>query len=215
MNWSISPKTVFAASPVVPVMVIKDVGDALPMAKALAAGGITVFEITLRTDAALDAIRVIAQAMPDAMVGAGTVINAQQYDDAVAAGAKFVISPGYSQVLLSHAKTGRAPLIPGVSTPSEILTALEMGYEHLKFFPAEANGGVKALQAIAAPLPQVSFCPTGGISPSNVADYLKLDCVATVGGSWMLPNDAVAGGDWKRVTELAREAVKQIEELKA
>ncbi len=215
MNWTVSPKDVFAGSPVVPVMVIKDVADALPMAKALAAGGITVFEITLRTDAALDAIRIIAQAMPDAMVGAGTVINAQQYDEAVAAGAKFVISPGYSPSLLKHAQKGTAPLIPGVATPSEIITALESGYDHLKFFPAEANGGVKTLQAIAAPLPQVRFCPTGGISPSNVADYLKLNCVATVGGSWMIPNDAITAGDWQRVTELAKEAVELIAGLQA
>ncbi|HEY7865848.1 MAG TPA: bifunctional 4-hydroxy-2-oxoglutarate aldolase/2-dehydro-3-deoxy-phosphogluconate aldolase [Psychromonas sp.] len=215
MNWTISPAQVFAYSPVVPVMVINHLEDALPMARALAAGGINVFEVTLRTKVALEAIKAIATAMPEAMIGAGTVINTQQYDAAVAAGAKFIISPGYSQKLLEHAKTGSAPLIPGVSTPSEIVTALEFGYDHLKFFPAEANGGAAALKAIAGPLPQVSFCPTGGISPDNVAAYMALNCVATVGGSWMLPNDAIVNGDWAKVTELAKQAVSLMANLKA
>ena len=213
MNWTISPSDVFAASPVVPVMVINNIADAVPMAKALAAGGITVFEVTLRTDAALDAISAIAEAMPEAMLGAGTIINAQQYDAAVAAGAKFIISPGYSRALLEHAAKGTAPLIPGVSTPSEIISALELGYDHLKFFPAEANGGAAALKAIAAPLPQVRFCPTGGVSPGNVADYMALSCVATVGGSWMIPNEAIESGDWAKVTELSKQAVSLIESL--
>lgn len=213
MNWTISPEQVFACSSVVPVMVINNVADAVPMAKALAAGGISVFEVTLRTEAAVEAIRAIATAMPEAMIGAGTVINTQQYDAAVAAGAKFVISPGYSILLLEHARTGIAPLIPGVSTPSEIITALELGYDHLKFFPAEANGGAAALKAIAAPLPQVRFCPTGGINPGNVADYMALNCVATVGGSWMIPNDAIESGDWAKVTELSKQAVSLIDSL--
>ncbi len=215
MNWKISPSEVFAASPVLPVMVIKNVEDAVPMAKALAEGGITAFEVTLRTDAALDSIRAIAEAMPDSMIGAGTIINPEQYDAAVAAGAKFVISPGYSRRLLEHALQGTAPLIPGISTPSEIITALDLGYDHLKFFPAEANGGAPALKSISAPLPQVTFCPTGGVSPSNVADYLNLSCVATVGGSWMLPNDAIEAGDWSRITTLSRTAVELIQSLKA
>lgn len=213
MNWTISPEQVFACSPVVPVMVINKLSDAVPMAKALADGGIHVFEVTLRTEVALEAIRAIATAMPEAMIGAGTIINAQQYDAAVLAGAKFVISPGYSRALLEHAKTGVAPLIPGVSTPSEIITALELGYDHLKFFPAEANGGAVALKAIAGPLPQVRFCPTGGVNLANVADYMALNCVATVGGSWMLPNDAIERGDWKKVTELSQQAVALIVSL--
>ncbi|PKH02459.1 keto-deoxy-phosphogluconate aldolase [Psychromonas sp. MB-3u-54] len=214
MNWTISPAEVFAYSPVVPVMVINNLEDALPMVKALAAGGINIFEVTLRTKVALEAIKAIATAMPEAMIGAGTIINAQQYDAAVAAGAKFIISPGYSQSLLEHAKTGPAPLIPGVSTPSEIITALASGYDHLKFFPAEANGGAAALKAIAGPLPQVSFCPTGGINLDNVADYMALNCVVTVGGSWMMPNDAIAAGNWNKVTELAKQAVSLITNLK-
>ncbi|MBX9563136.1 bifunctional 4-hydroxy-2-oxoglutarate aldolase/2-dehydro-3-deoxy-phosphogluconate aldolase [Aeromonas hydrophila] len=206
-NWKVTPAEVFAASPLVPVMVINELEQALPMAKALLDGGISVFEITLRTPVALEAIALIAKAMPDAMVGAGTVLNCAQFDAAVAAGARFVISPGMTPALLAHAANSTAPLIPGVATPSEVMQALEAGYDHLKFFPAEANGGTKALAAIAAPLPQVKFCPTGGIGPKNVADYLVLKCVATVGGSWMLPAEAVKNGNWEEVTRLSREAV--------
>ncbi|KEQ16993.1 bifunctional 4-hydroxy-2-oxoglutarate aldolase/2-dehydro-3-deoxy-phosphogluconate aldolase [Endozoicomonas numazuensis] len=206
-NWAIEPSLVFSSSPVVPVMVIDKVEDALPMAQALSEGGIKVFEITLRTDAALDAIRTISNTMPDAMVGAGTVINEAQYDAAVAAGARFVISPGITTGLLEHARQGTAPLIPGCATPSEVMTALAHGYDHLKFFPAEVNGGVKALKAISAPLPQIRFCPTGGISPVNMNDYLALACVATIGGSWMLPADLIKAGDWSSITQLSAEAV--------
>ena len=214
MNWTLSPATVFATSPVVPVMVIDDLAHAVPMAKALAAGGITVFEITLRTPVALDAIRAIREAIPDALVGAGTILNPQQYDDAVAAGAQFIISPGFTDKLLVHAAANAVPLIPGISTPSEVMTALDLGYTHLKFFPAEANGGAPALQAISAPLAQVKFCPTGGIGPKNVAAYLALKCVATVGGSWMIPADKVKAGDWAGITALSAEAVALINGLK-
>ncbi len=214
MSWQIEPAVVFAASPVVPVMVIKRVEDAVPMAKALADGGITVFEITLRTPAALDAIRAIAQALPETLVGAGTVLTPEQYDAAVEAGAKFIISPGYTCTLMEHAKKGSAPLIPGVATPSEIMTALELGYDHLKFFPAEANGGAAALKAIAAPLAQVKFCPTGGVSPKNVADYVALGCVTTVGGTWMLPADAIDSGDWATITALTQKAVELVNSLR-
>ncbi|ACQ91859.1 2-dehydro-3-deoxyphosphogluconate aldolase/4-hydroxy-2-oxoglutarate aldolase [Tolumonas auensis DSM 9187] len=214
MSWQVEPAAVFAASPVVPVMVIKRVEDAVPMAKALAEGGITVFEITLRTPAALDAIRAIAAALPETQVGAGTVLTPEQYDAAVEAGAKFIISPGYTRTLMEHAKKGPSPLIPGVATPSEIMTALELGYDHLKFFPAEANGGAAALKAIAAPLAQVKFCPTGGVSPKNVADYVALGCVATVGGTWMLPADAINTGDWATITELTQKAVELVNSLR-
>ncbi|UBO73799.1 bifunctional 4-hydroxy-2-oxoglutarate aldolase/2-dehydro-3-deoxy-phosphogluconate aldolase [Aeromonas rivuli] len=206
-NWKLTPAEVFAASPLVPVMVINELDQALPMVRALLAGGISVFEITLRTPVALEAIKLIAEAMPDAMVGAGTVLNSAQYDAAVAAGARFVISPGMTPALLAHGASGTAPLIPGVATASEVMQALEAGYDHLKFFPAEANGGTKALAAIAAPLPQIRFCPTGGIGPHNVADYLALKYVATVGGSWMLPAEALKSGNWAEVTRLSREAV--------
>lgn len=176
------------------------------MAQALSEGGIKVFEITLRTDAALEAVRQIAEAMPDAMVGAGTVINASQYDAAVAAGARFVISPGMTPELLAHASQSSAPLIPGCATPSEAMQALSHGYDHLKFFPAEVNVGVKVLKAISAPLPQVRFCPTGG-SGLIIKEYLALSCVATMGGSRMLPADIVAARNWSEISRLAAEAV--------
>ncbi|MBB6054911.1 bifunctional 4-hydroxy-2-oxoglutarate aldolase/2-dehydro-3-deoxy-phosphogluconate aldolase [Tolumonas osonensis] len=214
MNWNLSPAAIFAASPLVPVMVIDDLNQAVPMTQALAAGGITVYEVTLRTPAALQAIKAIREALPDALVGAGTVLNPQQYDAAVEAGAQFVISPGCTTELLAHAKQRTVPLIPGVATPSEIMTAYSMGYDHLKFFPAEANGGAPALKAISAPLPQIKFCPTGGISPKNVHEYLALSCVGTVGGSWMLPADALKQGDWQRVTQLSKEAVELVKSLR-
>ncbi len=214
MNWNLSPAAIFAASPLVPVMVIDDLEQAVPMTQALAAGGITVYEVTLRTPAALQAIKAIREALPDALVGAGTVLNSQQYDAAVDAGAQFVISPGFTTELLQHACQQAVPLIPGVATPSEIMTAYSMGYDHLKFFPAEANGGAPALKAISAPLPQIRFCPTGGISPKNVHEYLALGCVGTVGGSWMLPTDALKQGDWQRVTQLSKEAVELVSSLR-
>ncbi|EOW9344662.1 bifunctional 4-hydroxy-2-oxoglutarate aldolase/2-dehydro-3-deoxy-phosphogluconate aldolase [Vibrio diazotrophicus] len=210
MNWTISPQTVFAASPIVPVMVIKRIEDAVPLAKALLNGGISVFEITLRTDVALDAIREISMALPEAMTGAGTVLTPQQYDAAVEAGAKFVISPGASTRLLEHAATQNVPLIPGVSTATEIMNAMDLGYDHLKFFPAEASGGAKALKAISAPLPQVSFCPTGGINVNNLRDYQALSCVKTVGGTWMIPDDAIESKDWERITDLTKTALLSI-----
>lgn len=214
MNWNLSPAAVFAASPLVPVMVIDDLNQAVPMTQALAAGGITVYEVTLRTPAALQAIKAIREALPNALVGAGTVLNPQQYDAAVEAGAQFVISPGCTVELLQHVRQQAVPLIPGVATPSEIMTAYSLGYDHLKFFPAEANGGAPALKAISAPLPQIRFCPTGGISPKNVHDYLALSCVGTVGGSWMLPADALKQGDWQRVTQLSKEAVELVKSLR-
>lgn len=209
MNWSYSPEQVFATSPIVPVMVIEHVEDAIPLAKALAEGGINVFEITLRTDAAIDSIRSISQAMPESMVGAGTVLTPEQYDAVVEAGAKFVISPGAPARLLKHAASHPVALIPGVSTPTEIMEAMDLGYDHLKFFPAEANGGAKALKAISAPLPQVSFCPTGGVNAENMAQYQALSCVKTVGGTWMIPADAIANKDWTRITQLTKEALAE------
>ncbi|WP_375057223.1 bifunctional 4-hydroxy-2-oxoglutarate aldolase/2-dehydro-3-deoxy-phosphogluconate aldolase [Zobellella sp. DQSA1] len=210
MNWTLSPADVFSASPVVPVMVVEDAADAVPLARALAAGGITVFEVTLRSAAALDAIRAIARELPDALVGAGTVLNVAQYDAAVAAGAKFVITPGFTPALLRHAKAGPVPLMPGIATPSEAMQALELGYTHLKFFPAEINGGAKALKALAGPLPQLRFCPTGGVSAANAKDYLAVKSVMTVGGSWMLPAELVAAKDWDGITRLAAEAVAAV-----
>ncbi|MDQ6575843.1 MAG: bifunctional 4-hydroxy-2-oxoglutarate aldolase/2-dehydro-3-deoxy-phosphogluconate aldolase [Haemophilus parahaemolyticus] len=207
MKWKLSVKDIFNASPVLPVMVIKQIEDAEPMAQALLEGGIRVFEITLRTDVALEAIKRISKAFPEAIVGAGTVINIEQYDAIVKAGAKFAISPGATEKLLVHAVKGKIALLPGTATPSDMMKALELGYDHLKFFPAEVNGGVAALKAISAALPQLKFCPTGGISEKNLAHYLALDCVVSVGGSWMLPNDAIEVKDWAKVTALTKQAV--------
>lgn len=207
MKWKLSVKDIFNASPVLPVMVIKQIEDAEPMAQALLEGGIRVFEITLRTDVALEAIKRISKAFPEAIVGAGTVINIEQYDAVVKAGAKFAISPGATEKLLMYAAKGKIALVPGTATPSDMMKALELGYDHLKFFPAEVNGGAVALKAISAALPQLRFCPTGGISEKNLAHYLALDCVVSVGGSWMLPNDAIAAKDWAKVTALTKQAV--------
>ncbi|ARR48560.1 bifunctional 4-hydroxy-2-oxoglutarate aldolase/2-dehydro-3-deoxy-phosphogluconate aldolase [Photobacterium damselae subsp. damselae] len=206
-NWTIAPQDVFAISPIIPVMVIERLEDAIPMAKALMEGGISIFEITLRTPVALEAMTLIANELPQALVGAGTVLTCAQYDAAVQAGAKFAISPGMSPTLLLHAQQGTVPLIPGVATPSEIMQALDLGYDHLKFFPAEAYGGAQTLKAISAPLPQVTFCPTGGINTANVIEYKMVKSVATIGGSWMLPKDLIAQGQWEEITKLTKEAV--------
>ena len=200
---------VMTLAPVIPVLILDDPETALAIGRALVAGGLPALEVTLRTPRAVDCLKALST-LPGAVAGAGTVLNCAQFDAAVAAGARFVISPGMTPALLAHAAKSTAPLIPGVATPSEVMQALEAGYDHLKFFPAEANGGTKALSAIAAPLPQVRFCPTGGIGPKNVADYLALKCVATVGGSWMLPADAVKSGNWEEVTRLSREAVEMV-----
>lgn len=206
-NWKTSAEQILAAGPVVPVMVINKLEHAVPLAKALVAGGVRVLEVTLRTDCAVDAIRAIANEVPDAIIGAGTVLNPQQLQQVTDAGAQFAISPGLTANLLKAAVAGSIPLIPGISTVSELMLGMDYGLREFKFFPAEANGGVKALQAIAGPFPQVRFCPTGGISPKNYRDYLALNSVLCIGGSWLVPTEALEKGDFARITELAREAV--------
>lgn len=188
-------------------IVVNKLEHAVPMAKALVAGGVRVLEVTLRTDFAVDAIRAIAREVPDAIVGAGTVTNPQQLADVIAAGAQFAISPGLTEPLLKAAVEGPIALIPGISTVSELMLGMDYGLREFKFFPAEANGGVKALQAIAGSFSQIRFCPTGGISLKNYRDYLALKSVLCVDGSWLVPNDALESGDYARITELAREAV--------
>lgn len=205
-NWKYSPADIFAAGPVVPVLVIKDVEKAVPLAKALMAGGINVLEVTLRTPVALEVIKKIADEVPDAIVGAGTVTNAQQLKQVVEAGAKFAISPGLTGSLLKAGAEGTIPLIPGISSISDLMTAKDAGYDHLKFFPAEASGGVKAIKSIGGPFPDVAFCPTGGIGPGNYNDYLALPNVRCVGGSWLAPDDAIANDDWAAITQLAKDA---------
>ncbi|PLV61655.1 bifunctional 4-hydroxy-2-oxoglutarate aldolase/2-dehydro-3-deoxy-phosphogluconate aldolase [Erwinia sp. B116] len=206
-NWKISARQILETGPVVPVIVVNDVAHAVPMAKALVAGGIRVLEVTLRTPYALEALQAMVREVPEAIVGAGTVLNAQQLQQVTDAGAQFAISPGLTEPLLRAAVDGPLPLIPGISSVSELMTGLDYGLREFKFFPAEANGGVKALQAIAGPFPQVRFCPTGGISPANYRDYLALNSVLCIGGSWLVPLDALEAGDYQRITQLAREAV--------
>ncbi|MDQ0760349.1 bifunctional 4-hydroxy-2-oxoglutarate aldolase/2-dehydro-3-deoxy-phosphogluconate aldolase [Streptomyces canus] len=193
-------------APVVPVVVLQDASDAVPLARALVAGGLTAIEVTLRTPAALAAIRAIAEEVPDAVVGAGTVITPEQVRDAVAAGACFLVSPGWTDVLLEAMRRSGAPFLPGVSTTSEVVALLERGVTEMKFFPAEAAGGAAYLKSLAGPLPQARFCPTGGIGPGNAPDYLSLPNVGCVGGTWMMPADAIAARDWARVEKLARAA---------
>ncbi|MDQ0911004.1 2-dehydro-3-deoxyphosphogluconate aldolase/(4S)-4-hydroxy-2-oxoglutarate aldolase [Streptomyces canus] len=193
-------------APVVPVVVLQDASDAVPLARALVAGGLTAIEVTLRTPAALAAIRAIAEEVPDAVVGAGTVISPEQVRDAVAAGACFLVSPGWTDVLLEAMRRSGAPFLPGVSTTSEVVALLERGVTEMKFFPAEAAGGAAYLKSLAGPLPQARFCPTGGIGPGNAPDYLSLPNVGCVGGTWMMPADAIAARDWARVEKLARAA---------
>ncbi|MGW8952774.1 bifunctional 4-hydroxy-2-oxoglutarate aldolase/2-dehydro-3-deoxy-phosphogluconate aldolase [Streptomyces sp. NPDC055709] len=198
--------SVLDLAPVVPVVVLDDAADAVPLARALVAGGLPAIEVTLRTPAALDAIRAIADEVPDAVVGAGTVISPRSVADATAAGAGFLVSPGWTDALLDAMAMSGVPFLPGVSTASEVVALLERGVTEMKFFPAEASGGTPYLTSLAGPLPQARFCPTGGISLASAPSYLALRNVGCVGGTWMLPPDALAARDWDRVESLAREA---------
>ena len=191
-------------APVIPVITIEKFQHALPLARALLEGGLPVLEITLRTDCALEAIALIAQELPTAIVGAGTVINRGTYEKALAAGAQFIVSPGFTRDLLTCALEHKLPFLPGVNTPGEVMQLLEAGISAMKFFPAEAAGGVTMLKAFSAPLPQAIFCPTGGISMSNAKDYLALSNVACVGGSWMVNKSLVDNQQWQDVMALAR-----------
>ncbi|MBL1101577.1 bifunctional 4-hydroxy-2-oxoglutarate aldolase/2-dehydro-3-deoxy-phosphogluconate aldolase [Streptomyces coffeae] len=193
-------------APVVPVVVLHDAADAVPLARALVAGGLAAIEVTLRTAAAADAIRAIAEEVPEVAVGAGTVLTTEQVETSVAAGARFVVSPGWTDRLLDAMRGSGVPYLPGVSTTSEVVALLERGVTEMKFFPAEAAGGPAYLASLAAPLPRARFCPTGGIDAARAPDYLALPNVGCVGGTWMLPADALADRDWARVESLAREA---------
>ncbi|WP_328722019.1 bifunctional 4-hydroxy-2-oxoglutarate aldolase/2-dehydro-3-deoxy-phosphogluconate aldolase [Streptomyces sp. NBC_00247] len=198
--------SVLDLAPVVPVVVLEDAADAVPLARALVAGGLPAIEVTLRTAAALDAITAIAREVPTASVGAGTVISVANVAETVAAGAKFLVSPGWTDTLLAAMRASGVPFLPGVSSASEVVALLERGVTDMKFFPAEAAGGTAYLKALAAPLPQARFCPTGGISAASAPHYLALPNVGCVGGSWMLPSEAIATKDWARVERLAAEA---------
>ncbi|WP_067482448.1 bifunctional 4-hydroxy-2-oxoglutarate aldolase/2-dehydro-3-deoxy-phosphogluconate aldolase [Actinomadura hibisca] len=193
-------------APVVPVVVLDDADAAVPLAKALVRGGLPAIEVTLRTPAALPAIERIAAEVPDAVVGAGTVVTPADAEKSAAAGARFLVSPGCTPAL-REAMTGTGlPFLPGVSSATEALALLEHGITAMKFFPAEAAGGIPYLKSLGGPLPQIRFCPTGGISLDNAPRYLALPNVGCVGGSWLTPADAVRAGDWERIEDLARRA---------
>ncbi len=194
--------------PVIPVLKIDDAKSAVPLARALAKGGLKAIEITMRTPAALEAIRRAAGEVPEAVVGAGTILSAAQFEEAAKAGSRFIVSPGASRQVIEAARASPVPLLPGAITPSEMMTALEEGLDFLKFFPAEQAGGAAFLKSLASPFAGLRFCPTGGVSAKNAADYLSLPNVACVGGSWVAPDDAVKAGDWPRIEALARDAAK-------
>jgi 2-dehydro-3-deoxyphosphogluconate aldolase/(4S)-4-hydroxy-2-oxoglutarate aldolase len=201
-------KKIMDTGPVIPVLVIDKVEHAVPLATALYKGGLKVLEITLRTEAALESITLIREHLPEAIVGAGTVIDSQTLMAAEQAGAMFFVSPGATESLLQAAQYSSKPLLPGVSTPTEAMKLYEQGYTELKLFPAEAAGGTAMLKAINGPLPQLTFCPTGGINPANAEEYLALPGVRCVGGSWMAPANLVAVEDWDHIELLARQAAQ-------
>lgn len=193
-------------APVIPVLTVDDARTAVSLGRALVAGGLPVLEVTLRTDAALDAVRIMAAEIEGAIVGAGTVLTGAQLDRSAGAGARFAVSPGASPGLLAAAEGHTLPLLPGSATASETMALLERGYRHQKFFPAEPVGGRPYLAALASPLPEVRFCPTGGITPGSAPGYLALPNVACVGGSWIAPKELVEAGEWQAIESLAREA---------
>lgn len=196
------------SAPVVPVIVLDKLESAIPLARALCDGGLKVLEVTLRTPVALDAIRAIRLELPEVIVGAGTVINEKGMELSVEAGADFIVSPGFTHSLVDAALENDFPYLPGVNTPSEMMSLVEKGITTMKFFPAEAAGGVAMLKAIGGPLPQISFCPTGGINPRNARSYLELDNVACIGGSWMVSTALVAEAHWDQIRAAASKAAK-------
>ncbi len=200
---------IMALSPVIPVLAIADVDQAVPLASALARGGLKVIEVTLRTPCAIEAIRRIVAGVEDVCIGAGTVLTSQDLDLAQSAGARFAVSPGATAALLAAARFSGLPFLPGVATPSEIMTALESEFTCLKFFPAEAAGGIAMLKSFGGPFPAVRFCPTGGIREETLASYLALKNVAAVGGTWLAPADLLAQGDWGKIQLLAQRALEK------
>lgn len=209
---------VFAAlgnNPVIPVLVVEDVAHAVPMAKALVAGGLTALEVTLRTKSAMEVVERIANEVPEAIIGVGTVTRPEQFEQVKKAGAKFVVSPGLTPTLAQAAKDNEMPYLPGAVTASEIIMAMELGITDLKFFPAGTSGGPAALKGFSSVFSEIRFCPTGGVKPSNMEDYLSLPNVATVGGTWLVTHDLLAQGDWETITRLASEAKAQAIAIKS
>lgn len=203
---ALDPLQLAALGPVIPVIVIDRLDDAVPLARALVAGGVRVLEVTLRTPVALEAMRRIAAEVPEAVLGAGTLRSAADVEAAVAAGCRFGVSPGFTPALAEACRRHGLPLVPGVATASEAMAAADAGCTLLKFFPAAAAGGLALLKAWAGPFPDLRFCPTGGLTPETAPQYLALPNVVVCGGSWLTPADALAAGDWPRITRLAREA---------
>src|SRR4029077_17998492 len=202
----LDPTPLVAQTPVIPVLTIERAADAVPLARALVAGGLPVIEVTLRTKAALEAIKAIAAQVPDCVVGVGTVTKVSDIAAAIDAGAKYLVSPGTPAELAAALAEASVPVLPGCATVSEAMALAARGFKVLKFFPAEASGGTGWLKSVAAPLPELKFCPTGGIDGKNIAAYLACPNVLAVGGSWVAPKDAIASGDWARITQLARQA---------
>jgi|SRR5215213_1281921 len=200
------PTPLVSKTPVIPVLTIDRVADAVPLARALVAGGLPVIEVTLRTKAALDAVRAIAADVPDCIVGIGTVTRVSDIAEAIGAGAKYLVSPGTPDELATALADAFVPVLPGCATVSEAMALASRGFKVLKFFPAEASGGVAWLKSVAAPFSGLKFCPTGGIDSKNIVTYLGCPNVLAVGGSWVAPKDAIAAGDFARITQLAREA---------
>lgn len=197
---------IMRTAPVIPVMMIDELDHAVPLARALVKGGLKVLEITLRTPVALDAIKAIIAEVEGAIVGAGTVLTPKQLDQVTALGCQFAVSPGFTPALLDAARPSPCPLLPGAASASEVMQLLERGMNRMKFFPAEAAGGAPFLKSIASPLPEAKFCPTGGIGPDNAKSYLALPNVLCVGGSWVVPKEAIVAGDWAKITDLATDA---------
>jgi 2-dehydro-3-deoxyphosphogluconate aldolase/(4S)-4-hydroxy-2-oxoglutarate aldolase len=200
----------FKTARVIPVITIDRVDDAVPLARALIAGGVRTLEITLRTAAAVESAKAIIASVPDAVVGMGTVLNAADLDQAALIGARFALSPGATPQLLEAASRHGVPFVPGVATASELMTALAHGFSLCKFFPAQQAGGIPAMRALAGPFPQARFCPTGGIGQSNVAEWLAEPNVIAVGGSWICPSSDVKAGNWDKISQLARRAIDSV-----
>lgn len=198
-------RTVMQMGPVIPVIVIADLAHAVPLARSLVEGGVRVLEVTLRTPAGLAAVKAIAREVPEAIVGVGTLTRPEEFAQSLDAGATFGVSPGLTPALIDAARASGLPLLPGVMTPSDVIAARAAGFNALKLFPAQQAGGVGMLKALGGPFPETTFCPTGGINAATAADYLALSNVACVGGSWLTPSDAIAAGDWARITRLASE----------
>ncbi|RFC66299.1 2-dehydro-3-deoxy-phosphogluconate aldolase [Fulvimarina endophytica] len=199
---------ILTGQPVIPVVAVESAEEGVSLARALAAGGLPAIEVTLRTPAALDAIAAIVAEVPEAICGAGTILNPSQYEAAVKAGSKFIVSPGATVELLDAAQESEVPFLPGSATPSELLAMMQEGYEVLKFFPAEQSGGLAYLKSLAPVFQSLKFCPTGGVSPDNAKDYLSLPNVVCVGGSWVAPKALIKDGRWDEITALASEAAR-------